>query len=252
MTTVLTTTATTTTKRRDPLTTINMATTQARPAPSTSGGTGTGSAGTKGRGRGRRANETDENANKLAERKRKPGEFFFLCVCDGIGIGMGMDLTGANCVGYDEDVEGFQFSRLPAKKTRSVEPAESAPAPAPTGRKDTPKRGRHAPSELRLEPESPAAEDPAPRKKGRPSRSKADRNGFVSPEPDTKITLPMADTPVMQRNKDMRTAAKSEKGNRRSSLGMRGRRASSLIDSGASNGEFPPSPRINLYGLIWS
>ena len=82
------------------------------------------------------------------------------------------------------------------------------------------------------------------RRKGRPSKSKTEeRNGFVSPEPQpsgtAKITLPMADTPVMQRNKDMRTAAKSEKGNRRSSLGMRGRRASSLIDSGASNGEKP-------------
>ena len=82
------------------------------------------------------------------------------------------------------------------------------------------------------------------RRKGRPSKSKTEeKNGFVSPEPQpsgtAKITLPTADTPVMQRNKDMRTAAKSEKGNRRSSLGMRGRRASSLIDSGASNGEKP-------------
>lgn len=75
MTTVLT---TTTTKRRDPLTTINMATTQARPALS-AGGSGSGSGGggsgtSSGKGRGRRANET-ENVNKLAERKRKPGEF---------------------------------------------------------------------------------------------------------------------------------------------------------------------------------
>ncbi|KAB8067418.1 Mis12-Mtw1 protein family-domain-containing protein [Aspergillus leporis] len=78
------------------------------------------------------------------------------------------------------------------------------------------------------------------RKKGRPSKSHEEqRNGFVSPEPQqagtSKITLPMADTPVIQRNKELRGAAKSGKGNRRSSLGMRGRRASSLIDSGASN-----------------
>lgn len=71
MTTVLT---TTTTKRRDPLTTINMATTQARPALSAGGSGGGGSGTGSGKGRGRRANET-ENANKLAERKRKPGEF---------------------------------------------------------------------------------------------------------------------------------------------------------------------------------
>lgn len=47
----------------------------------------------------------------------------------------------------------------------------------------------------------------------------------------TKIALPFADTPIIRRNKEMRD-------NRRSSLGMRGRRASSLIDSGKSNGDF--------------
>ncbi|KAF7540389.1 hypothetical protein G7Z17_g12213 [Cylindrodendrum hubeiense] len=44
-----------------------------------------------------------------------------------------------------------------------------------------------------------------------------------------KIALPMSDTPVINRNKEMR---KKGNGSRRSSLGMRGRRASSLIDSG--------------------
>jgi len=51
----------------------------------------------------------------------------------------------------------------------------------------------------------------------------------------TKISLPFADTPVISRNKAMRDR-KSGKGERRSSLGLRGRRASSLIDSGTSNG----------------
>ena len=46
-----------------------------------------------------------------------------------------------------------------------------------------------------------------------------------------KIALPMSDTPVINRNKEMR---KKGNGNRRSSLGMRGRRASSLIESGQS------------------
>ena len=50
----------------------------------------------------------------------------------------------------------------------------------------------------------------------------------------TKIALPFADTPIIRRNKEMRKGA--ENGHRRSSLGMRGRRASSLIDSGKSNG----------------
>lgn len=47
----------------------------------------------------------------------------------------------------------------------------------------------------------------------------------------TKIALPFADTPIIRRNKEMRKTNAS----RRSSLGMRGRRASSLIDTGKSN-----------------
>lgn len=53
----------------------------------------------------------------------------------------------------------------------------------------------------------------------------------------TQIALPFADTPVISRNKAMREG-KSGKVERRSSMGLRGRRASSLIDSGTSNGEF--------------
>ncbi|KAH7326001.1 Mis12-Mtw1 protein family-domain-containing protein [Stachybotrys elegans] len=44
-----------------------------------------------------------------------------------------------------------------------------------------------------------------------------------------KIALPMSDTPIINRNKEMRKKGNSS---RRSSLGSRGRRASSLIDSG--------------------
>lgn len=46
----------------------------------------------------------------------------------------------------------------------------------------------------------------------------------------TKIALPMSDTPIINRNKEMRK--KGGNGNRRSSLGSRGRRASSLIENG--------------------
>ncbi|KAI1162999.1 Mis12-Mtw1 protein family-domain-containing protein [Nemania serpens] len=45
-----------------------------------------------------------------------------------------------------------------------------------------------------------------------------------------QIALPFSDTPVINRNKEMR----KKTGNRRSSVGMRGRRASSLISSGHS------------------
>ncbi|KAL2204007.1 hypothetical protein CC79DRAFT_1336647 [Sarocladium strictum] len=45
----------------------------------------------------------------------------------------------------------------------------------------------------------------------------------------SKITLPMSDTPIINRNKEMRKKGGST---RRSSLGSRGRRASSLIENG--------------------
>lgn len=58
----------------------------------------------------------------------------------------------------------------------------------------------------------------------------------------TKIALPFADTPIIRRNKEMRKGGGD--GGRRSSLGMRGRRASSLIDSGKSNGRNCPGRRF--------
>ncbi|KAN0083260.1 Mis12-Mtw1 protein family domain containing protein [Elaphomyces granulatus] len=77
------------------------------------------------------------------------------------------------------------------------------------------------------------------RKKGRLSKSKtAETNGFLPSEPTnavgtSKIALPFTDTPVIRRNKEMREGRGRTQ--RRSSLGMRGRRASSLIESGVSN-----------------
>ncbi|KAG6222891.1 hypothetical protein E4U26_004992 [Claviceps purpurea] len=65
--------------------------------------------------------------------------------------------------------------------------------------------------------------------------SKPVRKWEPSPTPrrpveSSKIALPMNDTPIINRNKEMRK--KGGKSNRRSSLGSRGRRASSLIDNG--------------------
>jgi kinetochore protein Mis13/DSN1 len=192
---------------------------------------------------------------------------------------------------YDEDIEGFQFTRLPSKKPRSsVDAAPENLNPVPeVPPQQSPRRGRppkkkkaETVREESVEQTEKSAEvsgkrqtrrrrsavtepEPQPqsvtrsstrkreetesvpkekkRRKGRPSKTEVEaRNGFVSPEPQqsgtAKIALPLADTPVIQRNKEMRKEAKSEKGGkgRRSSLGMRGRRASSLIDSGASNG----------------
>lgn len=59
-----------------------------------------------------------------------------------------------------------------------------------------------------------------------------------------KIALPFADTPIIRKNKEMRKGSGS--GHRRSSSGMRGRRASSLIESGTSNGGQEPFPKIMM------
>jgi kinetochore protein Mis13/DSN1 len=80
-------------------------------------------------------------------------------------------------------------------------------------------------------------------RKGRPKKTKTvEDNVFQSPDSaraaTSKIALPFADTPVIRRNKKMREE-RAGKGQRRSSLGMRGRRASSLIESGTSNGGNP-------------
>ncbi|KAJ5288963.1 hypothetical protein N7478_001993 [Penicillium angulare] len=191
---------------------------------------------------------------------------------------------GKRKANYEEDDEGFRFSRKPVKKSRpSIEPvAEEGSDVENAPPKSTPRRGR--PPKKRVEDanlnggdsatrsngkgkstelprrtnkrpvqsietdpepeptrsrnyESPAQTHEKKGKRGRPARSKVETqtNGFRSPEPSAgkTIPLPAADTPVIQRNKELRGA--KGKGRRRSSLGMRGRRASSLIDSGASN-----------------
>ena len=61
----------------------------------------------------------------------------------------------------------------------------------------------------------------------------------------TKISLPFADTPIIRRNQEMRRGAGD--GSRRSSLGNRGRRASSLIDGGKSNGRVWVQQRFRIW-----
>ncbi|KAI9669504.1 MAG: hypothetical protein M1829_005093 [Trizodia sp. TS-e1964] len=58
------------------------------------------------------------------------------------------------------------------------------------------------------------------------------RDYNTSGEGHRKIALPFSDTPIIKRNKELRK--KGTQSGRRSSLGLRGRRASSLIDSGSS------------------
>jgi kinetochore protein Mis13/DSN1 len=200
---------------------------------------------------------------------------------------------------YDEDDDGFQFSRRTSKRTSKAQavpapepipeepPAKSAraqdPLPAkPSARRkkttttvvelqvsDSQKRRRSTRlsgdrEELEVRPKAaePAAakrtKKSAPLDKERrkqitpvPEAQPEQKSAFVGAKTPTqneltvakkrdpnaqRIMLPFADTPVITRNKEMRKGSKD--GHRRSSTGLRGRRASSLIDSGMSNGEF--------------
>lgn len=293
MTTTVLATTTTQTKRREPLRVLDMATSQARARPASSAAPG----GTGGKGTGRRTRSSmdkqgrnDEGVN--GDKKRKAGEFPMECSIALVGaiLGAVTDLSrGAEI--YDEDIEGFQFSRITDNKKQKASkdsekpdlPVPEEPAPQPSPRRGRPpkKKVEQKPSNVtetkkdsegavkrKTRGSARTAPEPEPqpqpqterstratrkrdegdqvtvekkRKKGRPSKSHEEQpNGFVSPEAPpagtATIALPMADTPVIQRNREMR-GKKSAKGSRRSSLSMRGRRASSLIDSGASNGE---------------
>ncbi|KAK2741121.1 hypothetical protein FQN57_005722 [Myotisia sp. PD_48] len=120
-------------------------------------------------------------------------------------------------VDYDEEVEGFQFSRATeAKKLKKPN------ATLRISKKNNPEKiTEHAAESLQGEYTTAKDEQTI----GTP---------VVEQSSSTKITLPFADTPVIQRNKEMRKE-KARKGPRRSSLSLRGRRASLLIETGASN-----------------
>lgn len=205
-------------------------------------------------------------------------------------------------VAYDENDDGFQFSRRTTRKStkaqvaplqesipedkaakptrrRTVLPSspEPAPAKAPARRKkiiatvdpessDTSRRrsARISGDRNNLEIRPKSVEPLPPKRTGRkvPSEPQKKKQKQVTPAPEEqpanayagaqtpqqdvnaakerdpnakRIMLPFADTPVITRNKEMRKGNKD--GHRRSSTGLRGRRASSLIDSGMSNGE---------------
>ncbi|QKX57000.1 uncharacterized protein TRUGW13939_04108 [Talaromyces rugulosus] len=250
-------TATTTSTHREPLRVIDMAASQARPASSSAQSNGD-------RRRGRRISERQENGVDENATQEKPTR----------------SVNKRNAAVYDEDDEGFKFTRAAAPKkpklgseitsTNEITTSKVSQLQSKRGRppKAQTAKGSGAsigedrtvsntsngrPSRRRsgrdsLEPEvqtgkrlnrnrseEPPSQTP---KRGRPSKSRP-TNDPQSPDDrqgrGTKIALPVADTPVIRRNKEMRQE-RAGKGQRRSSLGMRGRRASSLIDSGTSNG----------------
>ncbi|KAH7384319.1 Mis12-Mtw1 protein family-domain-containing protein [Phaeosphaeria sp. MPI-PUGE-AT-0046c] len=196
---------------------------------------------------------------------------------------------------YDEDDDGFQFTRRttrktakaqavpapepipeepPAKSARSLDPApakstarrkkasiaaiEPEPTEAHKRRRSTRLSGDREELEVRPKPTDASAKRA---KKSAPAEKERKKQTTPAPEPQVeqktafkgtrtpthneltvakkrdpnaqRIMLPFADTPVITRNKEMRKGSKE--GHRRSSTGLRGRRASSLIDSGMSN-----------------
>lgn len=195
---------------------------------------------------------------------------------------------------YDEDDDGFQFTRRTSRRTSKAQPA---PEPIP----EEPSKPPPARRKKSLAAPEPEPEQSAPQRKRRSARLSGDKEHLdqvdgsadaaktapkrtkktapvekakkkqVTPAPEpptegkaapapvqtpkldglhvakkrdgaTRIMLPFADTPVINRNKEMRKGGKD--GHRRSSTGLRGRRASSLIDSGMSNGMWARPPTL--------
>ncbi|KAK1593188.1 Mis12-Mtw1 protein family-domain-containing protein [Colletotrichum navitas] len=129
-------------------------------------------------------------------------------------------------------------SRPRTRRTASLQPAEEDElefvAPKRTTRRSTRNSTGKADKpekERPLNRPPPVPEEDHDAATATPMEVERQRTPRVMDEPveSEKITLPVSDTPVINRNKEMR---KKGGGNRRSSTGMRGRRASSLIESG--------------------
>jgi kinetochore protein Mis13/DSN1 len=224
-------------------------------------------------------NGTGRKTNGATKKAPKTGAFAHLHAT------MRRDTKANKATAYDEDDDGFQFTRRTSRRTA----AKTQPAPEPIPEpplKPVPTRRRKEPAaapepvqsethkrrrstrlsvdKQQLEAHAEAAQPPRRTRKGVPANDKRQVTPAPEPEPvkkiaitggvgvqtpkqneihvvkrrdggATKIMLPFADTPVITRNKEMRKGTKE--GHRRSSTGMRGRRASSLIDSGLSNGK---------------
>ncbi|KAK5115258.1 hypothetical protein LTR62_001458 [Meristemomyces frigidus] len=123
-----------------------------------------------------------------------------------------------------------EAAEKPIRRSKRIsnEGSSSDPPRAPS-----PHKASHAISHANIE-RSPSPE------KARPitveKKRKRGENGLEEEEKVMRIALPFQDTPVIRRNKEMRKS--SAGGDRRTSTGMRGRRASSLIDEGRGNGKF--------------
>ncbi|KAF3357868.1 hypothetical protein VdG1_05533 [Verticillium dahliae VDG1] len=138
--------------------------------------------------------------------------------------------------------------RRTSRRNASLDPAPAEEVAIVQPKRATRRSTRHSTDRIEEEPPAPkpaakttskVATKAAPKRKHRqvdaPEDTPEEAAGRHTPRAvddsveSAKITLPVSDTPVINRNKEMR---KKGGGTRRSSLGMRGRRASSLIESG--------------------
>ncbi|KAJ5849436.1 hypothetical protein N7455_009292 [Penicillium solitum] len=281
-------TTTTKTKRREPLGTISMA------APKTQSRSATVSSGT-GKVKERRTTrlsagkqELEESTNKLGKRPavayEEDAEGFQFSLLPSKKPRPSIEAVPEN---PRSDVENAPPKSTPKrgrprKKQRDDEITPSA-VPAKGKSVELPSRRptRGAAKTTHTEPESQPTntirssrardspehqpETKKPKKAGRPPKAKqqvqvAESNGYNSPAqpPEgTKVALPVADTPVIQRNKEFRGGKgdKSDKGRRRSSL----RTSNALPHREVSTADFYkhiaddgiPEPRRMRQLLIW-
>lgn len=117
----------------------------------------------------------------------------------------------------------------PARRSKRISDDNDMPA---SQQQPSPHRAAHAKSHENTD-RSPTPE------KARPitieKKRKRGANGVEEEEKTSRIMLPFQDTPVIRRNREMRKSS-ADGGHRRSSSGMRGKRASSIIDEGRGNG----------------
>ncbi|RYP80898.1 hypothetical protein DL770_006056 [Monosporascus sp. CRB-9-2] len=155
----------------------------------------------------------------------------------------------------NKDREAPQPQPAPPRRTskrRSSQLAvqdEPAPPPPPPPQRTTRRRARASPEKAeKVEKAATAVKKQSRVTNGESTRNHVDEapveaeaaqstpmdvdkvRGADNASNSKKIALPFSDTPIINRNKEMRRKT----GGRRSSLGMRGRRASSLIDNGHS------------------
>ncbi|KAJ5793463.1 hypothetical protein N7457_000062 [Penicillium paradoxum] len=261
MTTTVLATTTTKTKRREPLRTVTMAAPQSQSRSATvSGGTGKG----KQRKTTRLSaskQELEESTKKLGKRPavvyEEDAEGFQFSLLPSKKSRPSIESIPENAPPKSTPKRGRPRKNQTGNETTPSEvPAQGKSVELPTRR---PTRGTakttHIEQEIQTtntmrssrKRDSPEhqPEMKKSKKAGRPPKTKSqlpvpESNAYkspVQPPAGTKVALPVADTPVIQRNKEFRGGKgdKGDRGRRRSSLGMRGRRASSLIDSGTSN-----------------